>query len=534
MKEIPKYLEKINAFMAKKEEESGGMKAEEAASTFKKELIRESLTAKANPAPGSRMALTSLERKNASANPEENSLAWKIKTLKLYLSYPLTKEDRAYYEKELKKAEELKKKQKKNPHPKSRKYPDDNSLDVMLPIEVLADEKRKKLNFKLYTKAKDQNGDEYSVEVKDGVVVIHMDGKDYRQRLDDFLSRSWLDEGLGETNEAHRIFIEYISGVEEDGRWAPPISEKWLVNSHKLSREIIEKVHKIYPETLEETMKSNPRKSAGFVASDFDPKQLALGTEHEMEHTDDPEEAKRIAMDHLVEDPQYYTKLKVCVESNPTNPAVSELTSVFFDPFKKSPLGQVLTQQEQEELWRDIEVFSKKLIDKILDKQMGIRVKRGSGGEPASMEYDNRAGRILTPSEQAPRVENARYHRLFLTAYYMSLLERMFFTTPRKVAQFLNASEGGKTAQELSMLSNRQAHAEFVRTGMHSLMNTVSVTNLARWASGPQGDKSYDELYARAKKLWDRKQAENADIGKQKLKENRERIRALKPEEPTE
>lgn len=37
--------------------------------------------------------------------------------------------------------------------------------------------------------------------------------------------------------------------------------------------------------------------------------QLKKGIEVEMEHTDDPEEAKKIAMDHLSEDPQYYSKL---------------------------------------------------------------------------------------------------------------------------------------------------------------------------------------------------------------------------------
>ena len=44
--------------------------------------------------------------------------------------------------------------------------------------------------------------------------------------------------------------------------------------------------------------------------SDFDAKQLALGTEVEMEHVDDRKLAQEIAMDHLAEDPKYYTKLK--------------------------------------------------------------------------------------------------------------------------------------------------------------------------------------------------------------------------------
>lgn len=39
-------------------------------------------------------------------------------------------------------------------------------------------------------------------------------------------------------------------------------------------------------------------------------KQLKMGVKVEMEHTNDPSHAAEIALDHLVEDPLYYTKLK--------------------------------------------------------------------------------------------------------------------------------------------------------------------------------------------------------------------------------
>lgn len=41
----------------------------------------------------------------------------------------------------------------------------------------------------------------------------------------------------------------------------------------------------------------------------INPNQLSLGVQIEMEHSNDPEIAKEIAMDHLTEDPEYYTKL---------------------------------------------------------------------------------------------------------------------------------------------------------------------------------------------------------------------------------
>lgn len=38
--------------------------------------------------------------------------------------------------------------------------------------------------------------------------------------------------------------------------------------------------------------------------------QLEMGMDVEMEHTSDEDMAREIAMDHLTEDPEYYTKLK--------------------------------------------------------------------------------------------------------------------------------------------------------------------------------------------------------------------------------
>lgn len=50
-------------------------------------------------------------------------------------------------------------------------------------------------------------------------------------------------------------------------------------------------------------------KAIGKDVSSIDPEQLHIGIEKEMAHTNDPEIAKEIALDHLLEDPQYYTKL---------------------------------------------------------------------------------------------------------------------------------------------------------------------------------------------------------------------------------
>ena len=48
--------------------------------------------------------------------------------------------------------------------------------------------------------------------------------------------------------------------------------------------------------------------------SDVDPKELEMGIKVEMEHTDNVEEAKKIALQHLAEKKDYYTLLNKCVE----------------------------------------------------------------------------------------------------------------------------------------------------------------------------------------------------------------------------
>lgn len=48
---------------------------------------------------------------------------------------------------------------------------------------------------------------------------------------------------------------------------------------------------------------------------DFDPEQLRMGIEHELEHTNDPQIAREVAMDHLAEDPEYYTKIQQIEET---------------------------------------------------------------------------------------------------------------------------------------------------------------------------------------------------------------------------
>ena len=61
--------------------------------------------------------------------------------------------------------------------------------------------------------------------------------------------------------------------------------------------------------TMREFMHSGLAYDEGVTEEDVYPVQLARGIEVEMEHTNDPIIARKIAMDHLAEHPLYYTAL---------------------------------------------------------------------------------------------------------------------------------------------------------------------------------------------------------------------------------
>jgi hypothetical protein len=56
----------------------------------------------------------------------------------------------------------------------------------------------------------------------------------------------------------------------------------------------------------------SPQMALPFAKSEFDPKELEMGIEVELEHTDDRKKAEEIAREHLAETPDYYSKMKEC------------------------------------------------------------------------------------------------------------------------------------------------------------------------------------------------------------------------------
>jgi len=72
------------------------------------------------------------------------------------------------------------------------------------------------------------------------------------------------------------------------------------------------------------------------VKPKVDAQQLKRGKEVEMEHTDCPSLAEKIALDHLVELPDYYTRLDIMEEEGKKEYQKEKLKILIRDIFKES------------------------------------------------------------------------------------------------------------------------------------------------------------------------------------------------------
>ena len=61
---------------------------------------------------------------------------------------------------------------------------------------------------------------------------------------------------------------------------------------------------------MEYPLHGGKAEKAGALPSDFDPEEIKMGLKVETEHSDDPKITLAITLDHLTENPKYYTILK--------------------------------------------------------------------------------------------------------------------------------------------------------------------------------------------------------------------------------
>jgi hypothetical protein len=121
------------------------------------------------------------------------------------------------------------------------------------------------------------------------------------------------DEGEGEEDDG---FSEMFAEEQP--------SEKSLKAFHSRRQQLVASRIRS-PADLRKADKIPGGLAAGKGPKDFDQEALAAGIKVELEHTDDKEIAREIAMDHLTEDPRYYVKLRKIEKSGKARVKVYEI-----------------------------------------------------------------------------------------------------------------------------------------------------------------------------------------------------------------
>jgi len=115
----------------------------------------------------------------------------------------------------------------------------------------------------------------------------------------DPITRSILiEESKGKSDLAEKIIKWFQANPYPNDDQVHKFSEKLGVNEHEFERHIYAVLSSVLSEG----------ESKGKEIK-HDPKQLEMGIKVEMEHTTNPIISRKIALDHLAEIPDYYTRL---------------------------------------------------------------------------------------------------------------------------------------------------------------------------------------------------------------------------------
>ena len=117
--------------------------------------------------------------------------------------------------------------------------------------------------------------------------------------------KNYLDEEKAEKGD-DKVLMAIMDFFADNP--APPDEEVHALGE-KLGIEPDEFEAKIYS-ILGAILGTGKSKDEKFTEKDADAKELAMGIKVEMEHTNNKTISKRIALDHLAEIPDYYTRLK--------------------------------------------------------------------------------------------------------------------------------------------------------------------------------------------------------------------------------
>ena len=131
---------------------------------------------------------------------------------------------------------------------------------------------------------------------KDGMLIRSVLERRVRMIYEDHCTDEQLDElfDLACKNRTTGEAIGWIlENFDDDAKYEPEDEKFKVLEGGRADEATVEEIAEKHGVSVEEIAK-----------------QLEMGREIEKEHTTDPDIAERIAMDHLAEIPDYYTRLK--------------------------------------------------------------------------------------------------------------------------------------------------------------------------------------------------------------------------------
>jgi hypothetical protein len=189
--------------------------------------------------------------------------------------------------------------------------------------------------------------------------------------------------------------------IDEFDKWIDTEHNDWDVSYREFYEDVIgEQVNTLTGGVGDTTAPSN-----------VNTKELAIGVQVEMEHTNDPKIATEIAMDHLTEDPEYYTKLVnagLATEFKPSaNSGLGDPTQSFNDKARvgnnsvnggnmggtigKTPNGQVNGRRSDPIIDKTVEIDIIEPTYQELNEVRKKKKKKKGGAKPTNPKLWSRA-----------------------------------------------------------------------------------------------------------------------------------------------
>jgi len=129
----------------------------------------------------------------------------------------------------------------------------------------------------------------------------------------------------------------------------------------------------VLDEPLEEEEQLNEGKGKELHPNAIHPGELRMGIRVEMEHTDNMDKAKKIALDHLAENPFYYTALKLSGIESPSAPKVKAPKEV--KKKKKKEVAELVDKANQMQKVKMPKTEEKKKLKEELENEATMRFK---------------------------------------------------------------------------------------------------------------------------------------------------------------